>query len=154
MTWGFVMNDEIFGSFGFLLMRVVRAQHSLFRKKVHTLGLYRGQPPVLFTLQDNDGMSNSDLAESLEITPATLTNKVKRMEKAGLVTRKRDQEDERVSRIYLTDKGRGMMEQLHQNMIEMEAIILEGFSSDEVTDLKNNLLKIIDNIEKYESKIS
>lgn len=143
------MDDKIFDSLGFLLLHICRAHHTLIRKQVYTLKLHRGQPPVLFALYRKDGMSNSDLAAFLEITPATLTNKVKRMEKADLVIRKRDPKDERVSRIFLTDKGRGLMDNLHQMMEVMETEMLRGFGESEVRQLREGMLKILDNIEVY-----
>jgi len=98
-------------------------------------------------------MSNSELAEFLEITPATLTNKVKRMEKAGLVIRQRDEDDERVSRIYLTDKSRSFMDRLHKSMIEMESAMLKGFSDSEIQRIKADIRKILENIEVYQAKL-
>jgi len=148
------MENKVFDSFGFLLMHIGRAHHSLIRKQMHGLGLCRGQPPVLFALHKQDGMSNSELAEFLEITPATLTNKVKRMEKARLVIRQRDPEDERVSRIYLTDKGRGLMDNLHQSVVDKDAAMLKGFSESDKKRLKEDLLKILKNIEAYEDKLN
>jgi len=147
------MKNKVFDSFGFLLLHLGRAHHSLIRKQMHRLGLHRGQPPVLFALHKQDGMSNSDLAEFLEITPATLTNKVKRMEKAGLVIRRRDPADERVSRIYLTDKGRGLMDKLRQSVVQKDAAMLEGFSKSEKKRLKDDLLKVLKNIETYEGTL-
>jgi len=147
------MKNKVFDSFGFLLLHLGRAHHSLIRKQMHRLGLHRGQPPVIFALHKQDGMSNSDLAEFLEITPATLTNKVKRMEKAELVLRRRDPDDERVSRIYLTDKGRGLMDKLRQSVEQKDAAMLEGFSKSEKKRLKDDLLKVLKNIETYEGTL-
>jgi DNA-binding MarR family transcriptional regulator len=145
--------NQVFDSFGFLIMHLGRAHHNLIRKQMHALGLHRGQPPVLFALYKQDGMSNSVLAEFLEITPATLTNKVKRMEKVDLVIRHRDPDDERVSRIYLTDKGRGLMDRLRQSVSEKEEAMLKGFSELEVKRLKHDILRILKNIEIYEDQL-
>lgn len=146
------MDEKVFDSFGFLLIRVVRAHRSLIREEMHKLGLHRGQPMVLFALNKEDGLSNSELAEILEITPATLTNKIKRMEKSDFVIRKRDPNDDRVSRIYLTDKGRSLMDELNQAMREMEAILLAGFNEAEIDHLKKDLKQVIDNIEEHERR--
>ena len=146
------MEQKPFDTLDFLLLQVGRAHHNLMRRQMHTFDLCRGQPPVLFALHMKDGRSNSDLAEFLEITPATLTNKVKRMEKADLVIRSRDEEDERVSRIFLTEKGRNLMAKLQQANAEREAAMLEGFSDSEVERLKADMHRILENIENYQSK--
>ena len=143
------MDEKIFSSFSFLLVRLVRAHRSLVRHEMQALGLHRGQPHVLFALQKQDGRSNSELSSFLEITPATLTNKVKRMEKAGLVQRRRDPEDERISRIYLTDKGHGIMDTLRASMQEIEDVLLRGFTDAEVERLKADLRQVVDNLEAY-----
>jgi DNA-binding MarR family transcriptional regulator len=70
------------------------------------LGLYHGQPPVLFTLWHEDGLTQSELAERINRSPSTTTKTVQRMEKAGFLERRPDPEDERVSRVYLTGAGR------------------------------------------------
>lgn len=144
------MENNRFDSVSYLLVRVVRAHRNMIDQRVQSLGLYRGQPPVLFALQDHDGMSNSEMAEFLSITPATLTNKIKRMEKADLVVRRRDPQDERISRIYITDKGKGLMNQLREIMLATEAMTLTGFSEKEINDIKLLLIRILDNIGEFE----
>ncbi|MBG0784678.1 MAG: MarR family transcriptional regulator [Anaerolineaceae bacterium] len=144
------MVNEKFEHFGFLLSRVGLAHRNMVGQKMRVLGLHRGQPPVLFTLEKHEGMSNSEMAEFLNVTPATLTNKIKRMEKAGLVIRKRDPEDERVSRIYMTEKGRGIMNQLKESMREIETILLNGFSEAEIEDLREKISRILENISEFE----
>lgn len=119
---------------------------------MRALGMHRGQPPVLFMLQKHEGMANSEMAEALAITPATLTNKIKRMEKAGLVIRRRDPHDERISRIYMTEKGQGIMERLRASMIEIEDITLKGLSEAEVENLTEKLKLILGNISEFEDE--
>jgi DNA-binding MarR family transcriptional regulator len=146
------MNDKeemkIFESVGFLLSRLGRAHRNLIRSEMQSLGLCRGQPPVLFALYKKDGMSNSEMAEFLEITPATLTNKVKRMEKSQLVIRRRDPQDERVSRIYLTEKGRGLLDDLNEAMKDIERVLLTGFTQAEAKVFKKSLNKLVENIDQ------
>jgi DNA-binding MarR family transcriptional regulator len=126
---------------------MVHAHHGLVRQKFRELGLHRGQPPVMFALDEKDGPSNSELAETLRITPATMTNKIKRMERAGLVMRRRDPEDERVSRVYMTDKGHSIMSRLRTSIDEIDAILLKGFSPQEIEELEEMILRVIENME-------
>src|SRR5690606_33080780 len=84
------------------------SRHFLHRAhgEIQEYGLYPGQPSLLFSLAKREGQSQKELAEELEIKPATLTVMLNRMEKNGLVRRAPDEQDQRVSRIYLTDEGR------------------------------------------------
>lgn len=146
----FHMNHEKLEHFGFLLSRVALANRNMIDRRLNALGIHRGQPPVLFTLQKHEGMSNSEMAEFLNITPATMTNKIKRMEKAGLVVRRRDNDDERISRIYMTEKGRGIMNELKASIREIENNLLKGFSVEEISVLREMMRRMLDNISEFE----
>ncbi len=53
------------------------------------IGVYPGQPPMLFILNQEDGLSQKKLANKLKIKPSTITVMLKRMEKANLIVRKK-----------------------------------------------------------------
>jgi DNA-binding MarR family transcriptional regulator len=61
---------------------------------------------VLLTLWEQEGLPLKAIGARLGLDSGTLTPLLRRMETAGLVTRSRDSEDERVVRINLTAKGR------------------------------------------------
>ena len=75
---------------GYLIFRICRAQNNLANTIFSEIGLFRGQPPVLFQLGKHKELTQSQLADMLEVTPATLTNILHRMEKTGLINRTRD----------------------------------------------------------------
>ena len=82
---------------GFLLAQVCRLHHTRAQAMLEALGLYRGQPPVLHFLHEEDGLTHSALAVRLNVTPATVTKMLQRMENAGWVIRRPDAVDQRVS---------------------------------------------------------
>jgi DNA-binding MarR family transcriptional regulator len=110
------------------------------------LGLYRGQPFVLRALWEEEGITHSELADRLHVRPATISNMIKRMEKAGFVERRPDMEDQRVSRVHLTDAGRAIRDQVHQVWRELDTYTLAGFSLEERVLLHRFLLQIRDNM--------
>ena len=129
-----------------LLAQVARLHHHRAHESLDLLGLYRGQPPVLFALWNQDGMTHSELAEKLEITPATVTRMIQRMEKTGFVQRRPDVADQRVSRVYLTEAGRAVHAQLQSIRERMEVENFAGFSNEEQLMLRKFLLRIRDNL--------
>jgi DNA-binding MarR family transcriptional regulator len=133
-------------SLDFLLAQVSRLHYHRAHELLEKLGLYRGQPPVLFTLWEHDGMTHSELAQSLEITPATITRMVQRMEKAGFVHCKPDEDDQRVSRVYLTDAGRTVRTELQAVWDRMEVENFLGFGADELVVLRGLLSRIRENL--------
>ena len=121
------------------------------RGRVHgcleTLGLYRGQQFALRALWAQDGLTHSELADRLNVRPATVTNMVKRMEKAGFVERRRDAEDERVSRAYLTQAGRDIQTVVEEAWQGLEKRAFAGFSPDELDLLGQFLRRIQENLD-------
>ncbi len=53
-----------------------------------------------------DGLSQREIAEKLHIKPPTVNVTVQRLEKAGFLYREADEKDQRISRIYMTEKGK------------------------------------------------
>ena len=130
------------------LIRICRAHRNLLRYTLSKTGLHRGQPPVLFALHQKDGLTNSELADRLEVSPATVTNMVKRMECSGFVVRRRDDADERLSRVYLTETGVNILSELEVVLKGIDSKIFSGLDSDEQETLSRMLDKIHENINR------
>jgi DNA-binding MarR family transcriptional regulator len=92
----------------FLLANICHLHRTRARQLFDAIGLYRGQPLVLLALWEQEGFTQSELAERLRIAPATVTKMLQRMEKTGFIQRKPDAQDQRVSRVYLTKAGRAI----------------------------------------------
>ncbi len=133
-------------SLDFLLAQVSRLHRQRAHELLDKLGLYRGQPPVLFALWEQDGLTHRELAEQLEITPATMTRMIQRMEKAGFVQRQPDASDQRLSRVYLTDVGRTVRVELEAVWQRMDMECFNRFSDEERVVLRGFLLRLRANL--------
>jgi DNA-binding MarR family transcriptional regulator len=124
----------------------------LWRARAQTgfrqVGLHRGQQFVLGVLWRNEGLTQSELARRLHIRPATLTRALTRMGKAGLVERRPDEEDQRISRVYLTDAGRAKRESVEDAWRALEEEALEGFTPEERALLSRFLLRLRENLQR------
>lgn len=129
-----------------LFVRASRAHYNLASQVLSPLGLHRGQPPILFELEEHNGITQSELAVNLEITPATLTNLLNRLENAGLIKRVRDREDNRISNVSLTEDGFRVLKLAKEGLEEMNRITFAGFSADERSQLKEFLKRIRQNL--------
>lgn len=139
--------DRVFG----------RACHLHFKaasRLWESIGLYRGQPPLLRALSKQNGRTHSELAAILDVTPSTISNMIKRMEKAELVVRRRDDEDERVSRVYLTDHGRAAISRMTAIMQDLETATFAGFTAEEKAAMRGLLLKMIDNLQDRDEEMA
>ena len=133
-------------SLDLLLTRVCRLHYGRAHALLERIGLHRGQPPVLHVLWEHEGISQTELAERLHVTPATISNMVHRMEKAGFVTRHTPEEDQRVSLVSLTDKGRAVKQQVRAVWRTMEAETFAGYSEEERALVRRYLERVVDNL--------
>lgn len=87
---------------GFLIADVARMMRSAFDRRVRRIGLTRAQWQVLSLLHRRPGLSQSELAEMLEVERATAGRMIDRLEQKGWLVRRRDPADRRTWRLHLT----------------------------------------------------
>ena len=136
-----------------LLAQVSRLHRGRVHSLVGALGLHRGQPQLLFALWEEDGLTHSQLAERMMVTPATISRMVQRMEKTGFLTRRVDPTDERVSRVYLSPAGREVQAALRQVWRTMEEETFAGLSDEELAALSSLLGRLRDNLQRVSGEI-
>ena len=116
---------------GHSLSRICRLTHARMYALTGQIGLHRGQSLVLKVLWGQDGLTHSELSNLLHVAPATMTNMITRMEKSGLVERRSDAHDQRMSHVYLTEAGNAIETQVQHMWTEFEAQVFDGFDADE-----------------------
>jgi DNA-binding MarR family transcriptional regulator len=135
---------------GYMLAQTCKRLRAHVHGALDAIGLYRGQHFILHVLWENEGITHSELAAQSCVQPATITNALQRMEKVGLVERRPDEEDQRVSRVYLTDAGRSMRGMAERAWREMEERAFAGLSQEEQKTLQELLAKIQGNLARGE----
>ena len=99
-------------------------------------------------MNKKEGRSQRELAEALRIAPATLTMMLKRMEKADLVKRVQDEKDQRILRVFLTERGREITKKAKEVIGEIEDDCFGNFTDMEKENLKELLKKMKVNLEE------
>ncbi|XOK63039.1 MarR family winged helix-turn-helix transcriptional regulator [Paenibacillus elgii] len=136
------------------LTRLMRHVLKLHRHSVDLMiqkyDVFPGQPPLLMRLSERDGQSQKELADSMLIKPPTLTVMINRMEKTGLVERKPDPDDQRVSRVYLTGKGRQAAAGVQEALQVLEAKCFEHFNPEEKMLFRRLLWQVRDDLETFQ----
>lgn len=131
---------------GYLLVRTCKVHRSSVSGALAEVGLHVGQEMVLSHLWKKDGLAPSQLAGTLCVEPPTVTNMLSRMEKAGLLERRRDPEDTRGTRIHLTGKGRELRGPVEHRWDAVERRDLVGIPAEEEELLRGLLARIRDNL--------
>ncbi len=128
--------------------RVIRMYYCRMQAQLAEVGLFRGQPPILGLLHKHDGMSQKEMARALNLSPATMTVTLKRMEKAGLIVREMDEHDQRILRVHLSAQGKQMCQKGEKQVNQVTSELLEGFTEEEQERLKEYLRRIAHNMER------
>ena len=131
---------------GALLVQICRAHRNKAQELLSCIDLYPGQEFMLLRLWPRDGLTHSEVAENLCVQPATVSRMLDRLVKTGLVLRRTDPDDQRISRIYLTEKGRELLQPIERVWQELEQISFSNLTLEERLLLRRLLLQVNENL--------
>ena len=102
------------------------------------------QPAVAVWAEE--GITQSELVECCHCEPPTVTKALSRMQRAGLLERRRDTADGRVSRVYLTRRGRGLQSQVVERWKELDRQTFAGLDASQRRQLRGMLGRMLANL--------
>lgn len=141
-----MFREDLSRNFGFLLNDVARLMRTAYDRRIRKLGLTRAQWWVLTHLYRSNGVSQTELAETLEIEKPTLGRLLDRLEAKGWVRREHDASDRRVWRVHLTDEVEPALRTMRTIAADLRRDALTGISAAERERFVNTLLAIKENL--------
>ena len=136
-------------NFGFLVHDVARLLRVAYDRRTRELGLTRSQWWVLNHLYFHEGITQSELAEVLDIEKPTLGRLLDRLEDKGWLERRGDRSDRRAKRVFLTGNVQSLMRALRVLAADLRAKALDGLDElereqllDALRVVKGNLLRL------------
>ncbi|MCD1633079.1 MarR family transcriptional regulator [Martelella mediterranea] len=130
-------------SAGYLANHMARLFERGLAARIRPLGLTTGTFPALLELWENDGLTQKQLVERLDIEQATMANTLSRMERDGLIRREKDPGDGRVQRIRLTERARALRDPAIAAATAENEDALLALSDEESAELISLMQKII-----------
>jgi DNA-binding MarR family transcriptional regulator len=115
------------------------------QKRASALGFSPGQFPILIELWNEDGLTQRQLLDRVDIEQATLANTLARMERDGLVMRKPHPNDRRAQIIELTAKARDLAPHAIEAAREADDLLFSGFRQFEKELMLEYMRRAIDN---------
>jgi MarR family transcriptional regulator, organic hydroperoxide resistance regulator len=112
-----------------------RMKHAFERE----VGLSAATWFLLSMIIEEDGISQGEVSHRFEVDPSRITRLAQRLEREGLLRRKRDPEDNRVVRLYVSEEGRLQIESCQERREEFEDRFRRVFSSEELAELRRAL---------------
>ncbi len=143
-----MFREDLSRNFGFLLNDVARLLRTSYDRRIRKLGLTRAQWWVLTHLYRGDGVSQTGLAETLEIEKATLGRLLDRLEAKGWVRREHDALDRRVWRVHLTEEVEPALRTMRAIAAGLRRDALTGIRAAERERFVDTLLAIKANLSR------
>lgn len=139
--------NQIRDTMSALIVQIARAHRQQAENGLNEIGLHAGQEWLMCLLQEKDGLTQSELAELLDVQPPTVSKMLDRLKQKGLILRQADAEDARISRVYLTEEGRLLHEPIAQVWQNLEEKTIKGLSPMEQVLLRRLLMQVLENLQ-------
>jgi DNA-binding MarR family transcriptional regulator len=107
---------------------------------------------LLANLEREDGQTLAALSRRMLVTAGNLTGLVDRAERDGVVVRRADPNDRRLSRVYLTPKGRDLIKSILPSHASHVSELLAGLDTADRKDLRRLLGKLRDSLVRAKNK--
>ena len=127
---------------GFLVTDVSHLLRKVVDRRLHPHGLTRAQWAVLASIANTEGMTQSDLADALEIEKPTAGRLIDHMEQRGWVVRRAKLGDRRSRGLYLSEKAKPLIAGIQQVVLRTRVEALLGVSTEERRVLSGALDKM------------
>jgi len=143
-----MLREDLSRNFGFILNDVARLLRTAFDRRVKSLGLTRSQGWVLNHLFRNNGVTQSELADILQVEKATLGRLLDRLEAKGWVRRENHADDRRAKRVFLTEEVEPALRAMRAAAADLRRDALAGLSAEDQTRFVDALLAIKVNLSR------
>lgn len=134
---------------GYLIHDVSRLRRSAFDRCIKPLNVTRSQWWVLAFLSREDGMTQTKLAEELDVGKVAMGGLIDRLERSGFVRREADAADRRVKRIFLEPPSKRLIAKMRKINHEFNRQVLTNLSDKELEATASALHVMKDNLMKY-----
>lgn len=115
-------------------------------KRMEILRLKPSQAGILFILNCEGELSQRSLADKIGIKPPSMTVALRKLEEQGYIKKEQDGKDQRIIRIRLSEKGRECIESLKGIMSDMEEVLYQGITPEEMMLFRRLILQMRENL--------
>jgi DNA-binding MarR family transcriptional regulator len=114
------------------LFSIFTSKHrDILDKLMKEIGIHGGQFFVLYALSETNGLSQAELVKVLNVSAPTVYNMVVRLSDSGFIEVKKDENDARIMRVFLTEKGLEIIPKIEEQWQKMEEITFQNLTEPE-----------------------
>jgi len=138
-------------SVGYQAHVLARLFRNHMNEHLRGLGMSVGQFAILRALWEDDGLSLKEIAERCPIDLTTVTRTLGRMERDGLVRRRRNKQDRRVVNFFLTASAKANRDAATSGTVEVNELAFRGFDDAEREAVMHLMERLEDNLRRESS---
>ena len=131
-----------------LLHRALQRALDIYAEAFGEAGITQRQYALLAAAEEREGATQADLVRITGIDRSTLADIVRRMQRKGLLQRRRTKEDARAYAVKLTDEGRRVLRTAEPLSKRVDDRILEALPTKQREQFVDDLLAIVDTLQK------
>ena len=139
-------------TFAHLMHDITRQLRKHFDRRATRFELTRLQWRTLKMIGRSEGLSQTELAEHLDMEPIPVGRVIDRLEKSGYIERRADPADRRSKRIFLTEQGNTAVDSIRATMLEAELSMLQDLDDAEVEAMLGGVQKIRSRIDQMHAQ--
>ena len=109
-----------------------RAWHNLLDERLRFSGQTQPRWRVLAWAQIQPGISQTELAERMSVTSATLVGIIDGLVRMGLIERRESGDDRRIKELHLTPAAHPIIEQISREVTAIRKALLKNVSREEM----------------------
>ncbi|MDK4705054.1 MarR family transcriptional regulator [Rhizobium sp. CNPSo 4062] len=132
-------------SAAYLASQMAKGFARSLQQRAAKLGFSPGQFPILLELWSEDGLTQKQLLERVDIEQATMANTLSRMERDGLVERRPHPSDKRAQLVFLTNKAAAMQAEAIEAAMAADTDLLKDFRQFERELLLEYIRRVLEN---------
>lgn len=132
------------------LIETSRLLRNYVEHRAKSRGTTRAQWIVLFRLREQEGLSQVDLADVLELQPISLVRLLDRLVDHGLLERRSDPHDRRANQLFLTATGRRLVDDLDSLRDSIAADVLADIPAAAIRTGLDALVSVKDRVKQIE----
>ncbi len=140
------MAESYVGKIGYTLFEVAMVYRNQIEEVMNQIGTTRSHGVIICEVGAQEGISQTELADKLKVRTASMTYNIKQLEELGWIHRERDAEDQRLVRVYLTERGKQIEPQIIKVWNSLEDKLLVGLPDGKREQFRELLQHILDNI--------
>ena len=136
---------------GLRIVETSRLLRSLVEQRLKPYGMTRAQFATLGKLERQPGLTQTEMAEMLEVQPIAMVRLIDQLSDEGLIERRADPADRRVNRLFLTAAGNAKLVSMASFKEELGAEVFAGIAGADLAQLLVTLDRVHQNIKSIQA---